>query len=104
MGARGGAAIDRPSGQSYPLGRGLEARSREAGVAMLSTDSFTFEPNPRPVDQAERGRLIADPLFGRVHSDHMAIVRYSNESGWHDARITARGPIVLDPATSVLHY
>jgi branched-chain amino acid aminotransferase len=71
---------------------------------MLSTVSFTFEPNPRPMDAAERERALADPLFGRVHTDHMAIARYSSERGWHDARVTARAAVSLDPATTVLHY
>ena len=71
---------------------------------MLSTVSFRFEPNPRPMDAAERAQRLADPVFGRVHTDHMAIARYSSDRGWHDAKITSRGPLSLDPATSVLHY
>ena len=34
----------------------------------------------------------------------MAIIRYSETEGWHDARITARAPLTIDPASSVLHY
>jgi branched-chain amino acid aminotransferase len=34
----------------------------------------------------------------------MALARYSADRGWHDPRITARGPIELDPSSSVLHY
>jgi len=34
----------------------------------------------------------------------MAIVRWSEDKGWHDARIQARGPLSIDPACSVLHY
>ena len=71
---------------------------------MLSTLSFTFEPNARPTAKAERLQRMERPIFGRVPTDHMAIARYSSERGWHDARVTARGPIELDPATSVLHY
>jgi len=66
--------------------------------------TFRVEPNPQPMGEAERARLLSDPIFGRIHTDHMAIARYSRERGWHDARITARGPVELDPATSVLHY
>ncbi len=72
---------------------------------MLSVSgSFAFEPNPSPVADAERVRQLIDPGFGKVFTDHMAIVRYNAEKGWHDARITARQPLAMDPAAAVLHY
>ena len=69
-----------------------------------ASPAFSIERNGQPVAAAERAKLLADPGFGRVFSDHMAIVRYSEAKGWHDARITARSPISLDPAAAVLHY
>jgi branched-chain amino acid aminotransferase len=66
--------------------------------------TFTLERNATPVAQSERAKLLADPGFGRVFSDHMAVIRYSEGKGWHDARITARKPLSLDPAAAVLHY
>ena len=57
-----------------------------------------------PVAVAERTKLLADPGFGRIFTDHMAIIRYSEGKGWHDAKITARKPLSLDPASAVLHY
>ena len=68
------------------------------------TPSFVIERNAQPVAAAERAKLLADPGFGRVFSDHMAMIRYSEGKGWHDARITARKPLSLDPASAVLHY
>ncbi len=65
---------------------------------------FAFEPNANPVAPDVRARLIADPGFGKTFTDHMAMVRYSDALGWHDAKITARAPISLDPAAAVLHY
>jgi branched-chain amino acid aminotransferase len=65
---------------------------------------FCIEPNCAPVEAAERAAMIADPGFGRVFTDHMAMIRYTDERGWHDARITARVPLQLDPAAAVLHY
>lgn len=70
----------------------------------LVTLEFAFNPNPAPVNANERASRVADPGFGRVHTDHMALIRYSDEKGWHDAQITARAPLTLDPATAVLHY
>ncbi len=65
---------------------------------------FTIEPHPSPVADDVRAGLIADPAFGRVFTDHMAMIRYTEGSGWHDAKIMPHGPISIDPATSVLHY
>jgi branched-chain amino acid aminotransferase len=42
--------------------------------------------------------------FGQIFTDHMFNVDFSPENGWHDARIEPYGPIVMDPATMVLHY
>ncbi len=53
---------------------------------------------------AEREALMADPGFGRVHTDHMVAIRWSAERGWHDARLTAYEPLQLDPSAMVLHY
>ncbi len=68
------------------------------------TPAFTVERHPEPVSGAERAARLADPGFGRVFTDHMAVVRYVEGQGWHDARVRARGPIALDPAAAVLHY
>jgi branched-chain amino acid aminotransferase len=42
--------------------------------------------------------------FGQIFTDHMFNMDYTPESGWHNARIEPYGPIVMDPATMVLHY
>jgi len=42
--------------------------------------------------------------FGRIFTDHMFMMEYSPESGWHNPRIEPYAPLTLDPATSCLHY
>ncbi len=42
--------------------------------------------------------------FGKYFSDHMFIMDYSKEEGWHDARIVPFGPFEIHPASTVLHY
>ena len=42
--------------------------------------------------------------FGRYFTDHMFLMNYSTEKGWHDARIVPYGPIELDPSAMVFHY
>ena len=59
---------------------------------------------PQPVSAAERAALLANPGFGRVFTDHMVTIRYADGKGWYDARVEARAPIPMDPATAVLHY
>ncbi|MFI6760714.1 branched-chain amino acid aminotransferase [Micromonospora sp. NPDC050417] len=73
---------------------------------MSGGDKLDFEirPNPRPVSAAERAALMANPGFGRVFTDHMVTIRYAEGKGWYDARVEARGPIPMDPATAALHY
>lgn len=66
--------------------------------------TFAIERTAQAVPVAERAKVLADPGFGRAFTDHMAIVRYTEGKGWHDAKITARKPIALDPAAAVLHY
>ncbi|MGU0068257.1 branched-chain amino acid aminotransferase, partial [Klebsiella pneumoniae] len=60
--------------------------------------------NPSPVAANERTARLVDPGFGRVFTDHMALIRYTEGRGWHDAQITARAPLTVDPSTAVLHY
>ncbi len=61
-------------------------------------------PSASPRSAQERAALMADPGFGRVHTDHMISARWTRERGWHDARLTAYSPLTLDPSAMVLHY
>jgi branched-chain amino acid aminotransferase len=65
---------------------------------------FTIEKNATPVPAQERDALLVDPGFGKLFTDHMVVIRYSIDKGWHDAKVMARAPIPMDPAASVLHY
>ena len=42
--------------------------------------------------------------FGKYFSDHMFIMDYSEDKGWHDARIIPYGSISYEPAIMVFHY
>jgi branched-chain amino acid aminotransferase len=65
---------------------------------------FEIHRNPAPASDTERQGLLANPGFGRVFTDHMVTIRYADSKGWYDARVEPRGPIMLDPASAVLHY
>ena len=40
---------------------------------------IAFEPTSKPVPVEERARMLADPGFGRVFTDHMAVIEYDEE-------------------------
>ena len=61
-------------------------------------------PHPAPASTDIRAALIANPGFGQVFSDHMIMIDWEEERGWHDAVISPREPLSLDPAAAVFHY
>ncbi len=42
--------------------------------------------------------------FGKYFSDHMFVMDYDSDIGWHDARIVPFAYLSLHPASTVLHY
>ncbi|HXS25941.1 MAG TPA: branched-chain amino acid aminotransferase [Gemmatimonadales bacterium] len=42
--------------------------------------------------------------FGRYFTDHVFVMDFEPERGWHDARIVPNEPLGLEPAAAVLHY
>jgi branched-chain amino acid aminotransferase len=56
----------------------------------------TRTPRPR-VPEAQLG-------FGQVFTDHMLLMDYTIQAGWHQARIEPYGPFALEPSTIVFHY
>ena len=57
----------------------------------------TTAPKARPTDETKLG-------FGQIFTDHMAVVDWSLDEGWHDARIVPFGYLTLHPASTCLHY
>jgi branched-chain amino acid aminotransferase len=72
----------------------------------MADGHLTFSDNRRndPLGDAERTAILADPGFGNYFTDHMVKATWTAEAGWHDAALTAYGPISLDPSAAVLHY
>ena len=42
--------------------------------------------------------------FGKYFSDHMAMITWTQEKGWHNARIVPFENLSIHPASTVLHY
>lgn len=58
--------------------------------------TLTKNPKQKPESKGLR--------FGTVMTDHMFIMDYTDEKGWHNGRIEPYAPISLDPAAVVFHY
>lgn len=69
-----------------------------------STLSFDVQLSARGRTPAERAEVLANPGFGQNFTDHMISIDWTEGRGWHDARLMPYGPLILDPATAVLHY
>jgi branched-chain amino acid aminotransferase len=65
---------------------------------------FTHVRSMTAVSDQVRAEILANPGFGRYHTDHMVSVHYTEGRGWHDAEVLPYGPIELDPSAIVLHY
>jgi branched-chain amino acid aminotransferase len=65
---------------------------------------FAVHPSDTLVDAEKRAEILANPAFGKVFTDHMVTASWSLADGWGDAKVTAYGPISVDPANVVLHY
>ena len=58
--------------------------------------SRTAQPKQKPEE--------ASLSFGSCFTDHMFVMPYTEEKGWHDASIIPYAPFTMDPASMVFHY
>src|SRR5262245_6866983 len=80
------------------------ARRRSRAQASYRRQLMRMTYEDRPVAADVRAGLLKDPGFGKVFTDHMVTILWTQDRGWHDAQVRARAPITLDPAAAVLHY
>jgi branched-chain amino acid aminotransferase len=64
--------------------------------------SVTKSANPRA--ESERNQILENPGFGKSFTDHMVLIEFDSEKGWHDAKVLPYGEIKIDPANMTLHY
>lgn len=62
--------------------------------------NFQITKTKNPKTKPDSSKLT----FGTEFTDHMFIMDYNPNQGWHDGKIVPYGPISLDPAAVVLHY
>lgn len=65
---------------------------------MAQTIEIILSKDPKVKPQPEQ------LVFGKQFTDHMFILDYTTEKGWHHPRIMPYQPITLDPASKVFHY
>lgn len=65
---------------------------------------FSAGTHPNPTPAAAIEAAIASPGFGTVFTDHMVTIEWTENEGWHNARLTDRKPFQINPAAAVLHY
>ena len=59
--------------------------------------NLTAQPKAKPAPGQKLG-------FGKIFTDHMFIMNYTEGKGWHDPRIEPFHDITLSPAAMVYHY
>lgn len=65
---------------------------------------FDSDGQAQRASSEQRAAILADPGFGLHFTDHMVRATWTPEDGWHDARLTAYGPLGLVPSITALHY
>lgn len=71
---------------------------------MATPYNSRIEKNDLTRTPVQRDEILADPGFGSSFSDHMFLAEWTLDEGWHDPRVIPYAPLLLDPATAVLHY
>ncbi len=65
---------------------------KDIGISVERTGT----PKPRPA--------VGELGFGKYFTDHMFLMNWDREQGWHDAQICPYRSFQMDPAAAVLHY
>jgi branched-chain amino acid aminotransferase len=73
------------------------------GITESRVDEFHFKIS-HPKHKREKPKDETQLPFGRYFTDHMFVMQYDQEKGWHSPEIKPYGPFQLDPAASGLHY
>ena len=63
--------------------------------------NITIEKTTTPKEKPAKGQKLG---FGKIFTDHMFVMDYTEGKGWHDARIVPFQNLVMSPAAMVFHY
>ncbi|WP_332065484.1 branched-chain amino acid aminotransferase [Bartonella sp. CB189] len=65
---------------------------------------FKIEKHPAPLPDETRENILKNPGFGQFFTDHMGIIKWTKNKGWHNAVISPYKSLEINPASTVLHY
>lgn len=65
---------------------------------------FSIHRTDNPTPDAEREKILEDPAFGQVFTDHMVHIQWTEDKGWHNAEVVPFANFSISPAANVLHY
>lgn len=63
--------------------------------------NIKIEKTTNPKQKPQQGQPLS---FGKIFTDHMFMMNYTEGKGWHDPRIVPYQKICLDPSAMVFHY
>ena len=63
-------------------------------------EEIRIERTIAPKQKPDENHLV----FGHDFTDHMFVMNWNKEQGWHDPRIVPFGPLTLSPACNCFHY
>ncbi len=63
--------------------------------------NIKIEKTTTPKEKPAKGTKLG---FGKIFTDHMFVMDYTEGKGWHDARIVPFQDLVMSPAAMVFHY
>jgi len=63
--------------------------------------NIKIEKTTTPKEKPAKGTKLG---FGKIFTDHMFVMDYTEGKGWHDARIVPFQNLVMSPAAMVFHY
>ncbi|HIW92820.1 MAG TPA: branched-chain amino acid aminotransferase [Candidatus Corynebacterium avicola] len=78
--------------------------SDSAPGSASTTQPFTRTLTDTPTSVERINEVLANPGFGKYFTDHMVVVDWTEDDGWHEPRLVPYAPLQIDPASSVLHY
>ncbi|MGX7111771.1 branched-chain amino acid aminotransferase [Gemella cuniculi] len=69
-------------------------------MSKLTVKDIKLELTSSPKEKTPDDKLG----FGQVFTDHMFVMDWDKENGWHNPKIVPYGPIPMSPALNTLHY
>ena len=70
----------------------------------MTSLTYSVKPSSHPTSEERLAEILANPGFGQYFTDHMVTIDWTEEKGWHDAKVRPYEALSMDPATTVLHY